>query len=413
MFFPFFVSSRYLKAQRKSGFISLIAYISMTGVALGTAALIITLAVMAGFERELRIKFVNFDSHLRFRTFEGTEFIDPETGLEQKLRENQEISGVSPYIEREAMIRSKQVTDGVIVKGIDETRVDEALNIRRDVVESKYNSRIHLKQDTSDALPGILIGQKLADRLYAKVGDKLTLFSLQGTIAFIQQPSVRQYILTGIYRSGLSEYDNVYVYVDLNEAQKLFKMGSTIHGYELRLKNQMEATTVQKELTKAFGYPYYVRTWLDVHRNLFGWLETNHYIMTIIFGLIILVAAFNIVGTLFIIVIEKTRDIGILKSMGAKQKAIARIFLFEGLFIGLMGSAAGASLAYVICRVQQDFRILALDSDVYFMDSVPMEIKWQFFAGMILFSTLLCVLATVLPSLRAARLDAVEAIRYE
>lgn len=413
MYYPLFVAKRYLWAKRKTGFISVIAYISIAGVALGTAALIVTLSIISGFERELRSKFITFDSHIRIKTFEGTPMISNYEDLELKIRQIPQIVGMSPYTEKEAMVRSKRGTDGVIIKGIDQDVVDRALDIRRDVIESKNEKKIDLKRNDPNSLPGVLIGKKLADKLFVEIGDKLTVFSLQNTLAFIQQPKVGQFIVTGIYRSGLSEYDNVYVYVDIHEAQRVFDFGSTVTGVEMRLSDLFTAQDVAKELGQQLGYPYYVRTWLDIHRNLFGWLETNNFVMVIIFTLIIMVAAFNIIGTLFMIVLEKTKDIGILKSMGASPKAIRRIFVMEGLLIGIMGSFIGNILALALCWLQLKFRVISLNSDVYFMDTVPIELQWYYFLIISSLAITLCVGATVFPSYKAAKLDAVGAIRYE
>ncbi|MBL7959167.1 ABC transporter permease [bacterium] len=413
MYYPFFISKKYLWAKRKTGFVSVIAYISIAGVALGTAALIITMSIITGFERELRSKFITFDSHVRVKTFDGTPLISDYDELESKIRAVPDVKGVSPYVEKEAMIRSKRSTDGIIIKGIDQDKVDQALDIRSDVILSKSENKINLKRNTPGELPGALMGKKLADKLFVSIGDKVTVFSLQNTLAFIKQPKVSQFIVTGIYRSGLSEYDNVYVYIDITEAQKLFDFGNSITGVELRLMDLFLAQDVGKELGELLGYPFYVRTWLDIHRNLFGWLETNNFIMMIIFTLIIMVAAFNIIGTLFMIVIEKTKDIGVLKSMGAGANGIRNIFILEGFWIGLIGSGIGNMLALALCWLQLKYRIISLNSDVYFMDSVPIEMRWYYFLGITVFSIGLCVAATVFPSYRAAKLDPVNAIRYE
>lgn len=413
MYYPYFIAKKYLWTKRKTGFISVIAYISMAGVALGTAALIITLSIISGFERELRAKFITFDSHIRIKTFEGTTLIADYPDLESRIRTLPQIAGLSPYIEKEAMIRSKSATDGIIVKGIDQDKVDQALGIRRDVVASITAAKIDLKKNDPSVLPGALIGKKLADKLRVKLGDKITVFSLQNTLAFIKQPKVSQFIVTGIYRSGLSEYDNVYVYIDMAEAQKLFDYGYAITGVEMRLTDLFDAKDVAQQLGQLLGYPYYVRTWLDIHRNLFGWLETNNFIMMIIFTLIIMVAAFNIIGTLFMIVIEKTKDIGILKSMGADAAGIRNIFVMEGFLIGLIGSGIGNILALFLCWIQLNYKVISLNSDVYFMDTVPIELRWYYFFFITVFSMALCVAATLFPSYKAAKLDPVNAIRYE
>lgn len=414
MNYTWMVAQRYLRSKRKTGFISVIAYISIAGVALGAAALIVTLCIISGFETEMKARFVSFDAHVRVKTFEGTPPIGARGEVESRLKALPHVVGVSPYVEKEAMIRSKRATDGIIVKGIDPSAAADVLNLGKDIVESAGQAGLRsIRRDSSGRPAGILIGRKLADKLYVGLGDRLTLFSLRGTLSFIQQPKVRQFTVAGIYRSGLAEYDNVYVYVDLPEAQQLFDYGESITGFELKLDDINQAGPVAREISADFGYPYYSRTWLDLHRNLFGWLETNNLVMMIIFGLIILVAAFNIIGTLFMIVVEKTKDIGVLRSLGARIDDIRRIFLVEGGLIGLYGAAIGAALAWTLCMVQKQFKVIGLNSDIYFMDAVPVEIRWHYFAVIMVLAIGLCVAAAVWPSLRAARLDPVEAIRYE
>ncbi len=407
------IARKYLWARRKTGFISVIASISVAGVTLGTAALIMTLCIVSGFERDMRAKFVGFDAHLRVKTFDGTELISPDSRVGEWIRAMPEVTGMSPYIEKEAMIRSSRSTDGVVVKGVDEDRVDSVLDLSKDVIQTRGARKIDLRRDSASVLGGILIGQKLADKLHVQIGDKLTLFSMKSPFAFIEQPRVRQFTLTGIYRSGLAEYDNVMVYVDLAEAQNLFNMGPRFHGFEIRLQSLDQATSVADVLGRRLGYPYYVRTWFDAHRNLFGWLETNNFLMMLIFSLIIMVAAFNIVGTIFMIVIEKTKDIGVLKAMGARPVSIRNIFMLEGLLIGACGALAGSALAWLLLTIQQEFKVISLSSDVYFMDAVPVEIRLVYFIPIMAAAIAMCVLASWLPSLKASRLNPVDAIRYE
>lgn len=425
MKYSLYIARQYLLTKRKTGFISVIAYISIAGVALGTTALIVTLCIISGFEREMKNKFISFDSHIRVRKFENTGWVTDSQRLLQCFADHDEIKGISPYIEKEAMIRSKQKTDGVMVKGIDQEKVDQVLDIRKDVLISRSSLKIDLRVSDSVSLganhdrqkikplPGILIGKKLADKLYLQVGDKVTLFSLRNTLSFIQQPKVRQFTVTGIYRSGLSEYDNVLVYIDIQEAQEFFETGGGITGYELRAADLVTARETASKMAKELGYPYYVRSWFDLHRNLFGWLETNNFIMTIIFSLIILVAAFNMIATLFMIVMEKTKDIGILKSMGASRWTIRNIFMAEGLLIGLSGSVIGMVLSAILCFVQSEYRLLALKSEVYFMDAVPVQMAPSHFLSVSLFAIGLCLLAAVFPAVKASKLNPVDAIRYE
>jgi lipoprotein-releasing system permease protein len=413
MSYTLLIARRYLTAKRKTGFISLIASISISGVALGAAALIITLCIISGFEKEMKSKFIGFDAHVRLKTFEGTTPITDASSIESLLQSVDEVEAVSPYVEKEAMIRSRHKAEGIIVKGIREDRARDVLSIEKDLLASIDPGRIRLERSGTGELPGIVIGKKLADKLQVRLGDKVTLFSLRQSMSFVEQPRVRQFSVAGIYRSGLAEYDNVTVYVDLTDAQTLFDYGSALTGFEIRLKQLEHAEEVSEFLGRKLGYPYYSRTWRELHRSLFSWLETNNFVMMVIFSLIIVVAAFNIVGTLFMIVIEKTRDIGILRSLGARKRHIRQVFLMEGALIGALGGGLGSLIALVLCSLQRQYRLVGLNSDVYFMDSVPVDMQGNFFAIITAFAVLLCILAAVFPSLRAAHMDPVDAIRYE
>ncbi len=412
MSYTLLIARRYLTAKRKTGFISLIASISISGVALGAAALIITLCIISGFEKEMKSKFIGFDAHVRLKTFEGTTPITDASSIESLLQSIDDVEAVSPYVEKEAMIRSRRKAEGIIVKGIREDRARDVLSIEKDLLASIDPGRIRLKRGAGE-LPGIVIGKKLADKLQVRLGDRVTLFSLRQSMSFVEQPRVRQFSVAGIYRSGLAEYDNVTVYVDLADAQTLFDYGSALTGFEIRLKQLELAEEVSELLGRKLGYPYYSRTWRELHRSLFSWLETNNFVMMVVFSLIIVVAAFNIVGTLFMIVIEKTRDIGILRSLGARKRHIRQVFLMEGALIGALGGGLGSLIALVLCSLQRQYRLVGLNSDVYFMDSVPVDMQGNFFAIITAFAVLLCILAAVFPSLRAAHMDPVDAIRYE
>lgn len=409
--FSFFISRRYLTAKKKTGFISVISYISIAGVAIGTAALIITFAVISGFELEMKNKYIGFDSHIRVRTYMDAG-MDNVTEIDEKIRRMDHVIASSPYIEKEGMIRSRKVTDGVFVKGIDEDRVISVLNIGKELVRSK-SGRVDVRKDGEDRLPGIVIGEKLSKKLKVDLGDRATVFSLSRGPAIIEQPRVKQFEVTGIYRSGMAQYDDIYVYVDLAETQNLFNMQGRVSGIEVRLDDVSLAEEISAEMEETLGYPYFPRSWFELHRNIFGWLKTNNLILTIIFSFIIIVAAFNIIGTLIMIVIEKKRDIGILKAMGASSREIVRIFVLEGLFIGVSGAAAGSLIAFGLTYLQAEFKIISLSSEVYFMDSVPILMDATHYLLISVFSVFLCVLATVYPARKAASLQPVDAIRFE
>ncbi|HQG44130.1 MAG TPA: ABC transporter permease, partial [bacterium] len=263
------------------------------------------------------------------------------------------------------------------------------------------------------ALPGVLLGFNLADKLVVTLGDKITIASFANVTQFGQMPQMMQFRVSGYFQTGLFEIDDNFAYISIESAQKLFRMGDKVSGLEVKLDDYEKAETVAKRITNKLGYPYRVVTWQDMNPNLFAWMKIEKWAAFLILSLIIMVAAFNIISTLIMMTMEKTKEIGILKSMGATTGSIRRIFTFEGLFVGISGTLLGNLVGYGLCWAQQTYKLFALPSDVYIISWLPVLMKWSDFVMISVAAVLITFAASVYPAAHAAKLDPVEALRYE
>jgi lipoprotein-releasing system permease protein len=399
-----FIAKRYIETHRRSGFLSFITFIAIAGVTLGTAALIITLSILDGFEREIREKVISFTSHIEVRGYQNQPLGNSSGSIEKVKSEVPGVSSITPFAARECLIRSKTEIDGVFLKGIESE--GEMLLSKRYLMEGRFSP------EDKNALPGIVIGRRLALRLNSAVGDTLILFAVQGERSMPGQPIVQKFVLTGTYESGMAEFDDVYAYAPLKHTQNLLGLGSMVSGYEVYVKDVSEVDQIAEKIQKLLGYPHAARTVFRMYRNLFSWVELQQKMSPIMLGLIIIVATINIVGTLLMFVLEKTRAIGILKALGAGKNLISRIFLFQGLFIAVVGIGLGNILAFALCWLQKSMHLISIPSDIYYMDTVPISMSVDNFIVVSLIAFLLCMATTLIPTKLAAKLDTVTALRF-
>lgn len=409
MSYEFFIAKRYLRSKRKSRFVSVVTLISVGGVLIGVTALDFILSMMNGYEKEVRSRIIGTTAHVSvFSTY--NEGIQNYQELIPGIKEVKHVENVAPYIYYKAAIASKTGSDGIVVRGIDPEKERLVTDLERNLkVGSLYLER------EEDELPGILLGATLADRLGVELGDKVVLFSLkEGSLTTgWSQPKASKLKVRGIFETGMYEYDASLVYISLYTAQKLFNLGTKVTGLHVKLDNLYQAEKVAKEVEKKLGYHYYALDWMHMHKNLFSWMALEKYAMFIVLSLIVAVAAFNIISTLIMVVIEKRKDIGILKSMGSTNTSIMKIFMFEGLVVGAVGTILGSVFGYLLCWVQRSFNIISFPPEIYFISYLPVDMRPLDFILVASAAMLLTFLATVYPARRAAQLSPVEAIRYE
>ncbi len=360
--------------------------------------------MLGGFEREITEKVVGFTSHVQVLGFQNLPLKDSQTTVALLEEAFPVVTAVSPYVAREALIRSRSGVDGILLKGVDPARENSAA--QKYMVDGAYTLA-----HPQGAPAGLVLGRKLASRLGVQVGDKVVVFGI-GRLLEGGQARAMQFRVTGIYESGMAEYDDVYAYTDLREAQILFQMGDAVTGYDLQLSRVDSAAAVAERVSDLLGYPHYARTVFDSYRNLFSWIELQKKPIPIILGLIIIVATVNIIGTLLMMVLDKTREIGVLASLGATRWGITSIFLRQGLRIALVGTGAGNLLAFGLCFAQLEFRFFSLPSDIYFMTSVPILLRWEYFAVVSGITIALCLLSSLIPARLASSLNPVTAIRF-
>lgn len=411
MSFESFVAKKYFRAKRKTGFISIITFVSITGVTIGVTALILVLSVMNGFESEVRSKLIDADAHIRLRKF-YTQTITEIDKLIETAKKHPEVIGASPVIREESMIRSGHAQRPTAVKAIDLNTIESVSNIRQKMKLGELD--FSEKEINGKKLCGIVLGRYLADRLLAlDIGEVVTLFTLPKEGSVFSQPRVKQFYLAGIVEFGYYEYDRIFSFISLESAQKLFNMPDGISWVEIKLKDYNNAARVASEIEEELGYPYTTLTWFELNKSLFSWMEIEKWGAFIILSLIIMVAAFNIISSLIMIVMEKTREIGILKSMGATSNSVMKIFMYEGIIIGMIGTFLGSLIGYAVGFLQLNYKIISLPADVYIIDSIPIEMHLVDFIAISSVALFLCFLASVYPAFKASRLFPVEAIRYE
>jgi len=409
MNFELFIALRYIFALRKQSFIAIISLFAVCGVALGVAALIVVIGVMNGFTKDLRDKILGVNAHVLVSAFSGG--IRQPQLLVELCRQVPGVTGVTPFVYSEVMLSAKGGVKGVVLRGIDPATADQVLSLTRDMVSGSVND---LKD--KDDLPGVNIGADMARRLGLAVGEPVNLLSPTGTQSAVGfTPKVRVFRVAGIFRTGMFEYDATLGYVTLDAARNLLGFKEDIvSGLEVRLSDVYAAGTVSEQIrAKLHDYPVFVRNWQEMNANLFAALELEKTAMFIILAMIVLVGSFSIVTMLVMLVMQKTKDIAVLMAMGADEQSIRRIFMYQGTFIGAVGTALGYGIGLPVALLLKKYQFIKLPSDVYPVDYLPVRLE---FLDMLLIGVAamaLCYLSTIYPARRAAALKPSDALRYE
>jgi len=398
-----------MKARRKQAFISVISAFSVLGVTLGVMTLIIVQGVMNGFEKDLKEKILGTVSHLVVMSH-SNRIVTGWPGLMDRINVLDGVNATTPYVYGQAMIAAQGRVRGVIVRGIDIDTAGRVISLPKTL----QSGSVAELAKTVDGMPGIIIGKELAVANSLRVGDVVQLISPQGKRTPIgAMPKVQNFKIIGVFKSGMYEFDANLVYMDLPQAQKFFELGEGVTGIEVSLKDIYYAPKLATRIESTLGNPFWARTWKDMYRNLFSALKLEKIAMFIILTLIVLVAAFNIIISLIMLVMEKSRDIAILKALGATSKRIMRVFVVQGMIVGVVGTFLGAVAGVGGSALLARYPIIELPPDIYTISTLPVAVEPFDVAAVCGIALTICFLATIYPSLRAAQLEPVEALRYE
>lgn len=408
MVFELFLGLRYLKAKRKQTFISVITLISVAGVTVGVMALVVVLSVMNGFRADLLSKILGVNSHLLVMSYDGA-FPDYEA-LEKEVRETEGVVAASPFVYSQVMVNHAGKVSGAVYRGLDPETAGSVIGIET-MLEADGLEELDRRDRER---PGMILGKQLARQIGARIGSEVSLISPQGKLTPMgRTPNNRTYRVVDLFDSGMYEYDASLAYVSLEEAQDFLGMGDRVTGLEVRVENVDRSDEVASTLEKELGYPFWTKDWKLMNRSLFAALKLEKITMFVILTMIVLVGALNIISTLVMVVMEKTRDMAILRAMGATARSIMAVFMLQGLLVGVVGTLAGLASGLGICHLLAKYRFITLPADVYYISTLPVRVEAWDVAFVALAAVGISFLATIYPSWYAARLNPVEALRYE
>lgn len=409
MRFEWFVCLRYLKAKRKQNFISLISVISVAGVAIGVMALIIVLSVMTGFTDELRDKILGINSHIVVQNLEGP--ISNYGEMEGELKRIPGVVATTPYVVTQTMITSADAGTGAIIRGVDAESANRVLDLDRHIKGGQI-ADLSVPEEQG-RLPGVILGNELAKQLRVFQGSRIRLMSTAGALTPVGiLPRIKTCEVIGIFKTDMYEYDSAMAFVSMQVAQDFLELGQDVHGVEVRLVDIFKAHEMARQIEKQLGPGVLARDWISTNKGLFSALELEKKSMFIIITLVVIVAAFNIVSTLIMVVMEKNKDIAILKSMGATASQIMKIFIYEGLIIGISGTVAGVLGGVAVCDILRRYKFIKLP-EVYPISTLPVEVVPQDVLLISASAILITLIATLYPSWQAAKIDPATALRYE
>lgn len=407
MKFEFYLAKKSLFQKHKSKYVSFIRLFAIIGLVIGVVALLVTIGILNGFEKNMVAKITGFDGHIRFESVSSSD-IEVSVSLREKIMTNNLVVYSAPYINSEAMIRNNDETEGVLLECMLEQ------DFRKIMFPSKELVSGELKFDIADSeIPGIYLGKGIAQNISVEVDDTVKILVMNGTPSMFNPLEIHLAIVTGIFTTGMSEYDKSISYTSLKAGQNIFNMKSKITGYNILLKDASFADEMSDWIENNFSYPYYSSTWKERNSILFKWLDTQKVPLMLVFGLIGLVAIVNIISTLLMLILVKEKDIAILKSMGMKPAKIKKVVIAEGLIISIVGISLGVVIAKILELIQNKWGIIKVSADVYFTNEVPIDISLMSILIVIILGLTLSIIVSYIPARKASKIKPVEILRYE
>lgn len=406
--YQLFIALRYFKSKKRHSGISINTIISIGGVALGVMTLIVVLSVMGGFHEDLQEKILGVNAHIIVQNF-GGRLKDPESAR-AKINNTKGVIASSPFIYGQVMLRHGDRAHGIVIKGI----VPDVETGTTDVLKNLKKGKAENLNRKEDESPGIIIGAELARNLGLFIDDDIEMISPVGEVGPLGMlPKMKKFRLVGIFEAGMYEYDSSLAFINIHEAGKFLNMQDDVTGIEVKTSDIYKAEEIAADIEASLGAPYYARDWMQMNRNLFSALKLEKIVMFIILTLIILVASFNIVSNLIMIVMEKAREIAIMRAMGATGRGIMSIFMIHGLIIGIVGTVIGVIGGFALSQLLKTYKFITLPADVYYLSYLPVRMNLFDFIVVPAAAIIISFAATLYPSCQAARLDPVEPLRYE
>ncbi len=394
----FLLALKHIRSNHKSGFVKTASILSVFGLSIGIAALLVTLFILNGFERVISEKITEVDGHIRIKHFLSEPFSPFDYDLEDKLSIDSKNISIGSFTQNPALLRKGQIAEGVIVEGVHPNNLIFATKL---IVEGSSNLSVK----------GVIIGKGLADMYSIGLNDKITLFDLSSL--HLNSKRFMQFTVEGIFHSGMTEYDKSSVFMNISNSKKLFNLDEKISGYVLRLKNLNDLNSIFKSINSKISYPLMALTWKEKNRALYKWLNVQRWPILFIFSLITLVGIINIFSSLSMIIIDKTKQIGILSAIGMPSSKIKDIFLVKGLIIGSLGAVFGSLIAVFLASLQNNFKIIGIPEDIYFMNFIPIDINYSQILIISIITLVVSCFISYWPAMQSMKIKPSQALKYE
>ncbi len=398
----FYLTYHFIRSKKKYSFFSLITTVSIIGIAIGVTVLLLALQILDGFEASIFNSATNFDSDIKITGFSNRNLENSRKIKKQiKTVVGSELVSIEPFLSKYTLVKSKTNSDGVIITGINGKKTIE--NISKFIISGKTNLGNNR----------IIIGKGVAEKMQLKVNDKVTIFALRNdkTPSNENPPNIELFTVAGIFYIGMPYYDDSFAFTSFKDATKLFSINDKISGYNIFIRNINIADKLSQKLKRSLPYPYYSRSIFDVHRNIFVWIELQKKPIPIVLAAIILVAAFNIIGALFILVLQRKKTIGILRTLGFRSSTISNVFLLQGLIITTLGILLGWFLTILLTLIQNFYHIVKLPGDIYFISDLHIALSWQYYFIVAFGTFVIGLLSSWVPSKFASKITPISAIK--